>query len=241
MSNTPSDVANSRYVIAPMPQAVVPVAGSDKLFPVRRIYCVGRNYLEHIREFGNDEREPPFFFQKPLDALVMDGTPIPYPALTKNFHYEIELVVALKSGGRNIAKEKVRDHIFGYAIGLDMTRRDLQRASGDKKQPWEIGKAFDNSAPITALHTVDRVGHPREGFIRLAVNGEMKQNSDLKAMIWNVDEIVANLSTQYTLAAGDLIFTGTPHGVGPVVPGDTMVGEIVGLGTLTNPVVAPFS
>ncbi|MBL8700332.1 MAG: fumarylacetoacetate hydrolase family protein [Alphaproteobacteria bacterium] len=233
--------AQSRYVIMPMPQAAVPIAGTDQLFPVRRIYCVGRNYLEHIREMGNDEREPPFFFQKPLDALVMDGKPIPYPSLTKNFHYEVELVVALKSGGRNITKEKARDHIYGYAVGLDMTRRDLQRASGDKKQPWEIGKSFDFSAPIAALHPVDKVGHPREGFIRLAVNGEVKQDSDLKAMIWNVDEIIANLSTQYELAAGDIIYTGTPHGVGPVKAGETMTCEIVGLGKLTTPVVAPLA
>ena len=233
--------AQSRFAVPPMAQAVLPIAGSDQVFPVRRIYCVGRNYVEHIREMGNDEREPPFFFQKPLDALVMDGKAIPYPSLTKNFHYEIELVVALKSGGRNIAKEKARDHIFGYAVGLDMTRRDLQRASGDKKQPWEIGKSFDFSAPCAAIHTVERVGHPREGFIRLNVNGQVKQDSDLKAMIWNVDEIIANLSTQYELAAGDIIYSGTPHGVGPVKPGETMVGEIVGLGTLTTPVSEPLA
>lgn len=232
-SAAPAGAQTASFVVPPVPRATLPVTGTSQLYPVRRIYCVGRNYLEHIRELGNDEREPPFFFQKPLDSLVADGGAIPYPSLTRNYHHEIELVVALKSGGRNIPAAAALTHVYGYAVGLDMTRRDLQRTAQEKRQPWEIGKGFDHSAPCAAIHPVERVGHIQEGAIKLAIDGQMKQDSDLKLMIWKVPEIIANLSTQYELAAGDIIYTGTPHGVGPVRAGETMVGEIAGLGTLT--------
>ncbi|MBC8050413.1 MAG: fumarylacetoacetate hydrolase family protein [Chitinophagales bacterium] len=182
--------------MAPLTVVLLAIPGSTQLFPVRRIYCVGRDYLEHIREEGNDERAPSFFFQKPRHALVRDDATIPYPSLTKDFHHEIELVVALKSGGRTIPKERALDHVFGYAIGLDMTRRDLQRAMQEKKHPWEIGKSFDFAAPCGPLHPVASVGHLGEGFIRLAVNGQMKKNSDLKLMIWNVAKQIAKMPSR---------------------------------------------
>lgn len=225
--------ANDNYVISQPTPPSLPVAGSPKLFPVRRVWCVGRNYLEHIREMGNDEREPPFFFAKPSDALVRDGATIPYPSLTKDFHFEVELVVALKSGGRNIPVAKANDCIWGYGVGIDLTRRDLQIASRNIKQPWEIGKFFDNSAPCSALRPASEIGHPTKGRITLSVNGQLRQQGDLAQMIWNVPETISKLSDMVELAAGDIIFTGTPSGVGPVVEGEKMECEVEGVGKLT--------
>lgn len=223
---------SENYVISPPAPPSLPVAGSSKLFPVRRIWCVGRNYLEHIREMGNDEREPPFFFAKPSDALVRDGATIPYPSLTKDLHFEVELVVALKSGGRNIPVKKANDCIYGYGVGIDLTRRDLQIASRNIKQPWEIGKFFDNSAPCSALRPVSEIGHPSRGKITLKVNGNLKQEGDLEQMIWNVPETISKLSEMVELTAGDVIFTGTPSGVGAVAEGEKMECEVEGVGRL---------
>jgi fumarylpyruvate hydrolase len=222
------------YVI-PAPEATsLPVVGSSQRFPVRRIYCVGRNYLEHIRELGNDERQPPFFFAKHRDMIVQNGSNVFYPGLTKDYQHELELVVAMKSGGENIAREQALSHVYGYAIGLDMTRRDLQTASRQKEQPWEIGKSFEQCAPCSAVTPVERLGkHLSEGKIQLAVNGKMRQDGDLNLMIWDVPDIIMHLSTQVGLAAGDLIYTGTPAGVAAVVAGDKMVGTIAGLGELS--------
>jgi fumarylpyruvate hydrolase len=225
-----------------VPQPTLPVVGSAELFPVRRIYCIGRNYAAHAREMGSDpSREPPFFFQKPSDAVqfVAPGSTgeHPYPPLTKNYHYEIELVAALHRGGRNVAPEQALDLVYGYAIGLDMTRRDLQRAMGDEKKPWEIGKSFDRSAPIGPIHRVAQVGHFTQGAITLKVNGQLKQNADLKQMIWSVAEQISKLSQAFELKPGDIIFSGTPENVGPVVPGDVMQGEIAGLPVLSVKVV----
>jgi fumarylpyruvate hydrolase len=217
-----------------LPITWVPIVGSKSRFPVRRIYCVGRNYVEHIREMKEaDERDPPFFFQKPADSIVFDGATIPFPAWTDDYHYEIELVVALGRGGRDIDVINAPEHVFGYGVGLDMTRRDRQREARDRRLPWEMGKSFDNSAPCTPLRKAAEIGHPSAGAITLSVNGHLKQLGDLAQMIWKVPEIVANLSTQYELAPGDLIFTGTPAGVGPVVPGDVLTGDVAGLDTLT--------
>ena len=223
----------SEFVISPPPQPAIAVAGSDKMFPVRRVWCVGRNYLEHIREMGQDEREPPFFFAKPSDALVPDGSSIPYPSLTKDLHFEVELVVALKSGGRNIPVAKANDCIWGYAVGIDLTRRDLQIASRELKRPWEVGKFFDNSAPCGALRPASEIGHPSKGRICLKRNGEIKQDGDLAQMIWNVPETISKLSEMCELKAGDVIYTGTPSGVGQTVAGDKLDCEIDGVGRLT--------
>jgi fumarylpyruvate hydrolase len=224
--------ADPRYVIAQPPQPALAVAGSKQLFPVRRIWCVGRNYLEHIREMGQDEREPPFFFAKPADAIVPDGSTVPYPPLTKDLHFEVELVVALKSGGGNIPVKQALDHIWGYGVGIDLTRRDLQIASRDIKRPWEIGKAFDAAAPCGALRPASEIGHPSKGRISLKANGKVRQDGDLLQMIWNVPEVIAKLSEQVGLAAGDIIMTGTPSGVGATVPGDKLECEIEHVGTL---------
>jgi fumarylpyruvate hydrolase len=220
----------------------IPIVGSGEVFPVRRIYCIGRNYAAHAREMGSDPtREPPFFFQKPTDAiqLVMPGQTVdhPYPPLTKNYHYEIELVAALKSGGRNIAMADALQHVYGYALGLDMTRRDLQRAMGDEKKPWEIGKSFDKSAPVGPIHRVADVGHFSKGRIQLLVNGVVKQNADLNQMIWNVAEQISKLSEAFELMAGDIIYSGTPENVGPVVRGDVMLGKLAGLPDISVRVV----
>jgi fumarylpyruvate hydrolase len=221
-------------VIAPPDRPTLPVAGTSRKFPVRRIYCVGRNYVAHVREMGGDEtRDPPIFFQKPADSIVLDGATIPYPPLTSNYHYELELVVAIKKGGRDISTADALDHIYGYGIGLDMTRRDLQLDLGGRGLPWEVGKAFDNSCPCGPIYPVEQVGHVLEGSIRLTVDGEAKQDSDLTLMIWKVPEIIANLSKYFTLQPGDIILTGTPAGVGAVVPGNELVGSIDKLGTLT--------
>jgi 2-keto-4-pentenoate hydratase/2-oxohepta-3-ene-1,7-dioic acid hydratase in catechol pathway len=223
-------------------QPMLPIAGSSEMFPVRRIYCIGRNYAAHSREMGSDPtREPPFFFQKPSDAIqyVEPGTTAehPYPTLTKNYHYEIELVVALDKGGRNVPAGQALALVYGYTIGLDMTRRDLQRAMGDEKKPWEIGKSFDHSAPMGPIHRVAEVGHFKSGAITLKVNGVVKQSADLSQMTWNVAEQIAKLSQAFELMPGELIYSGTPENVGPVVPGDVMQGFIAGLPTLDVRVV----
>src|SRR5918994_4568883 len=225
--------ANDDYVISPPTRPSLPVAGSSKLFPVRRVWCVGRNYLEHIREMGNDEREPPFFFAKPSDALVRDGATIPYPSLTKDLHFEVELVVALKSGGRNISVAKANDCIYGYGVGIDLTRRDLQIASRDIKRPWEIGKAFDASAPCGALRPAAEIGHPAKGRIALKCNGKVRQDGDLEQMIWNVPEVIGKLSEMVALAPGDIIMTGTPSGVAATVAGDRIECEVEGIGKMS--------
>lgn len=229
----------------PLPVPTVPpthvvIAGSAARFPVRRIYCVGRNYVAHIREMQEaDERDPPFFFQKPTDAILPEGAAMPYPPDTSDLQFEVELVVAIGAGGRDIAVETALDHVFGYAIGLDMTRRDRQRDARDRQLPWEMGKSFDHSAPCGPIHPVAAVGHIDAGPITLAVNGEPRQTGDIGALIWRVPEIISRLSQQYALAPGDLIFTGTPAGVGPVVPGDSMHSAIAGLGTLTITIAEP--
>jgi len=223
-----------RFAVTPPERVVLPVAGSELGFPVRRIYCVGRNYVAHIREMGGDEaRDPPVFFQKPADAIVPDGATVPYPSLSRNYHHELELVVALKSGGRNIPAERALDHVYGYGIGLDMTRRDLQKRLSDGGLPWEDAKSFDQSCPCGPIHPVADVGHVAAGAIRLTVNGVATQDSDVSLLIWKIPEIIANLSAAYELFAGDIILTGTPHGVGPVEPGDVLVGTIDKLGSLT--------
>ncbi|HXN15051.1 MAG TPA: fumarylacetoacetate hydrolase family protein [Usitatibacter sp.] len=220
----------------------IPIVGSNQRFQVRRIYCVGRNYAAHSREMGSDPtREPPFFFQKPSDAiqLVAPGLTIdhPYPPVTKNYHYEVELVVALGKGGRNIAKDTALELVYAYAVGLDMTRRDLQRMMGEQKKPWEVGKSFDHSAVISHLHPADKTGHLKAGRIWLKVNGEIKQDSNLDQMIWNVAEQISNLSQFYELHAGDIIYCGTPENVGPVVKGDLMTGHIDGIYEINAKVV----
>lgn len=230
----------TEYVIPQPKQAALAVAGSSKMFPVRRIWCVGRNYIEHIREMGQDERAPPFFFAKPADSLVADGGTVPYPSLTKDMHHEVELVVALKSGGRNIPVDKANDCIYGYAVGIDLTRRDLQIASRDLKRPWEVGKAFDHSAPCGALKPASEIGHPASGKITLKVNGQVRQDGDLNQMIWNVPETISKLSEMVELAAGDLIMTGTPSGVAAVVAGDKIECEAEKVGKLTVTIGQPL-
>jgi fumarylpyruvate hydrolase len=227
------------YVITPAPQPAIAVAGTSKMFPVRRIWCVGRNYIEHIREMGQDERAPPFFFAKPADAIVPDGGIVPYPPLTKDLHHEVELVVALKSGGRNIPVAKANDCIYGYAVGIDLTRRDLQIASRDLKRPWEIGKAFDGSAPCGALRPAGEIGHPTKGKITIKANGKVRQDGDLNQMIWNIPECISKLSEMVQLAAGDIIMTGTPSGVGATVAGDKLECEVEGVGKLTITIGSP--
>lgn len=223
---------------APAP-AVVAVAGHDAPFPVRRIYCVGRNYLEHIREMNEgDERDPPFFFQKPADAIVGDGGRVPYPSATDDLQHEVELVVAIGAGGRDLPVSRALDAVYGYAVGIDLTRRDRQRESFSKGLPWEIGKSFDHSAPCGNVHPAAVVGHRLTGEIRLAVNGELRQRGDLRQMIWNVPEIVAQLSRLYTLMPGDLVMTGTPAGVGPLRPGDRLEATVEGLSPLTITIAA---
>ncbi len=221
------------YVVPSPPQPSLPVIGTPSRFPVRRIYCAGRNYLAHVREFGNDEKAPPLFFSKAGDMIVESGSTIPYPSLTQNYHHEVELVVAIGKGGANIPPESALDHVYGYAIGFDMTRRDLQQAAAKSGRPWDIGKSFDHSAPCSAIHPAEQVGHFAEGEIQITVNGQVRQHSDVSLMIWDVAHIISHLSQQVALAPGDLIYTGTPEGVGPVVSGDTMVGRIAKLGELT--------
>ncbi|WP_421707017.1 fumarylacetoacetate hydrolase family protein [Algihabitans sp.] len=229
------------FVIAPPPQASVAVRDSAARFPVRRIFCVGRNYAAHAREMGKDpDREPPFFFTKPADAVVDSGQQVPYPPETTNFHYEIELVVALGQGGRDIPADAVLDHLWGATVGIDLTRRDLQLAARDKGRPWDFGKAFDLSAPIAPLTPMSAVPSVDHGRIWLAVNGEIKQEADLADLIWSVREHVSILSRSIALAPGDLIMTGTPAGVGPVVPGDVITGGVEGLGEIETPIGPPL-
>lgn len=220
----------------------IPVSGSDTVFPVRRIYCIGRNYAAHAREMGSDpEREPPFFFQKPSDAVqvVMPGETRehPYPPLTKNYHYEVELVAALDKGGRDIPVGNALDCVYGYAVGLDMTRRDLQSEMKDQRKPWDIGKGFDRGAPIGPIFPATVTGHFERGEISLSVNGVVKQKADLSQMMWSVAEQIARLSQLFELKAGDLIMSGTPENVGPVVVGDTIVARIAGLPDLSLKIV----
>lgn len=217
------------FVIAPPPRVCVPVVGTERQFPVRRIYCVGRNYAAHVKEMGGDERELPFFFQKPTDSIVISGSSIRYPTLTKNLHHEIELVLAIGKGGDHININDAAGHVYGLAIGIDLTRRDLQHEAKAAGRPWEIAKAFDHSAPITPITPLDGKNLPESGSIGLSVNGNMRQSADLSQMLWSCRDIVATLSCHYALAAGDLVYTGTPAGVGPVVPGDRIVGSIDGL------------
>jgi fumarylpyruvate hydrolase len=225
-----------------VPGVYLPIVGSDEQFPVRRIYCIGRNYAAHSREMGSDPtREPPFFFQKPTDAIqyVPTGTVAnhPYPPLTKNYHYEAELVAALGKGGRNIPVDKALELVYGYTLGLDMTRRDLQRAMGDQKKPWEIGKSFDKSAPIGPLHKLALTGHFTQGAIWLKVNGQTKQSANLNQMMWSVAEQISKLSEAFELFPGDIIYSGTPENVGPVVVGDVIEMHIDGLPNLSVKIV----
>jgi fumarylpyruvate hydrolase len=228
---------NTTYVIDAPKQASVPVEGTDARFPVHRIYCVGRNYAAHTIEMGGDpDREAPFFFQKNPDNLVVDGADFPYPARSKNVHFEIEMVVALSKGGKDIPLDQAMSHVFGYAVGLDMTRRDLQDECKKAGRPWEIGKAFEHSAPMTAIVPASKIGHPENGAVWLKVNGEVRQQGDLNHMIWKVPEMISYLSGLFELQPGDLIMSGTPSGVGPVVKGDVMEGFVEGVGTLKTKV-----
>ncbi len=225
------------YVIETPKMPTVPVAGTDALFPVRRVYCIGRNYAAHAIEMGHDpDREAPFFFQKNPNNLDISGT-FPYPDKSSDVHHEIEMAVALKSGGTNIPIDKALDHVFGYAVALDMTRRDLQGEAKKLGRPWEIGKAFERSAPIGSFRPVSEVGHLDNGRVELKVNGEVRQEGDLNQMIWKVPEMISYLSDYFELAAGDVILSGTPSGVGPVARGDTLVATIDSIGTLTVNVV----
>jgi fumarylpyruvate hydrolase len=220
------------YVITPPPIASLPVKGEDLAFPVHRIYCVGRNSAAHAVEMGHDpDKEPPFFFQKNPDNLVLDGR-FPYPPMSQDVHHEIEVVVALKSGGDTIQVDYALDHVYGYALGLDMTRRDLQGEMKKQGRPWEIGKAFEASAPCTPLVRAEEIGHPGQGAIWLEVNGERRQEGDLNQMIWKVPEMIAYLSQLFTLAPGDLIMSGTPSGVAAVQKGDRLHGHADGIGDL---------
>jgi fumarylpyruvate hydrolase len=222
------------YAIAPAPVPTVPVEGEAAAFPVRRILCVGQNYAAHRAEMGGDDRNPPFFFSKPADAVVPPGRDPAYPSVTSNLHHEIELVVAIGKAGRDVSPEAALDLVFGYAVGVDLTRRDLQAAAKGKGQPWDSAKGFDDSAPISAIR---RGAQVPAGRIRLSVNGQTRQDASLTDMIWNVAEIVAEASRLWALAPGDLIFTGTPEGVGPLVRGDAVEGEVEGVGKLSFKVV----
>jgi fumarylpyruvate hydrolase len=216
------------------------VAGSKDLYPVRRIFCVGRNYVEHQKEMGGDGREMPFFFLKSAHSLVPGGGNVHYPPKTANYHYETEMVVAIGEGGRRIDAKKANEHVYGYGVGLDMTRRDLQQLGKDHGRPWDFGKDFDEAAPCSALVPAAKLGHPSRGAIWLRVNGKERQRADLSDMIWSVPEQIAYLSEYYTLEPGDLIFSGTPAGVGPVKPGDDMHACVDGVGELKVKIVAPL-
>ena len=232
------------YVIPVWNVPAIPVAGRSDRFPVRHVYCVGRNYAEHAKEMGGDaSKEPPFFFTKPADAIVPVVPPevgdVRYPSATKNYQHELELVVAIGTAGAKLAPEKASEIIYGYAVGLDMTRRDLQNAMREIKRPWDIGKSFAEAAPIGPVYPVTQVGHPSRGRIALDVNGEPRQRGDLADMIWDVPHVLSFLSQYYELLPGDLVFTGTPSGVAAVVPGDQLVGRVEGLGTLSIRIVPP--
>lgn len=214
------------YVFPPVQPVFLPVSGRSDLFPVRRVYCVGQNYAEHAAEMGSDTRQPPFFFSKPADALVPGGGDVLYPPMTDKLQHEVELVVALASGGGNIAVDEALACVFGYAVGFDMTRRDLQAAAKENGRPWDMSKGFDQSAPISAIRSVEEIGHRQHGAIWLNVNGERRQSGDLSQMTWKVAEVIANLSQFVTLTPGDLIFTGTPAGVSTVRRGDVLEGGV---------------
>jgi len=222
------------YAFDPGERPSVPINGRTERFPVHRIYCVGQNYADHAREMGgNPDREAPFFFAKPADAVMPNGAAVPYPPATANLHHEIELVVAIGKGGRDIAPDAARECIFGYAVGNDLTRRDLQSAARGKGRPWDTAKGFDSSAPMTSIHPATDTGYLDHGAISMSVNGEARQRGDLADMIWSVPEIIAELSRLYTLKPGDLIFTGTPAGVGPLQRGDQVEGHVDGLEALS--------
>lgn len=231
------------FVFFPNLNSALPVAGTASLFPVRRVFCVGRNYADHAREMGAADqaegREPPFFFMKPGDALVSGAgeLSVAYPPLTQNLHHEVELIVALGAGGANVTPAQALATVFGYAVGLDLTRRDIQARAKEKGHPWDMGKGFDQSAVASVIQPVAQTGHPESGRIWLKVNGEIRQDGDLSSMMWGVAEIIANLSTSVRLEAGDLIYTGTPAGVGPLVPGDVLEGGVDGVGTLRARIV----
>jgi fumarylpyruvate hydrolase len=233
-------MSTPEFVFPPLAVPSVEVVGTSRRFPVHRIYCVGRNYAEHAREMGADPKvEPPVFFTKPADAIVANGIDVPYPSRTENLHHEVELVVAIKAEGRDISAGEAAKYVFGYAVGNDLTRRDLQGAAKKKGLPWDTGKAFDASAPISAIRPASPGLTVRAaGRIWLTVNGDMRQQSDLAEMIWSVPEIISELSTLFELQAGDLIYTGTPAGVGPLRPGDRIECGIDGLGTLRNTITA---
>jgi fumarylpyruvate hydrolase len=216
----------------------LPVKGTDALYPVHRIYCVGRNYAAHAREMGHDpDREPPFFFQKNPDTIVLSGGEFPYPDKSENVHFEMELVVALGKGGKDILVDRALEHVFGYAAGLDMTRRDLQSAAKKMGRPWEVGKAFEYSAPCGEIIPASNIGHPSSGRLWIEVNGEIRQDSDIDQLIWNVPETISYLSGLFTLKEGDLIYTGTPAGVGAINRGDQMNGHVEGIGVISIAVV----
>ena len=227
-----------QYVIEPVALPSLAVEGDTRRFAVNRIFCVGRNYADHAREMGHDpDREPPFFFMKPASAIVTDGADMQYPSLSNDVHHEIEMVVAIGKGGANIAADKALEHVYGYGVGLDMTRRDLQGEAKKMGRPWDTGKAFDQSAPCSALVPAAQCGHPAKGSVRLLVNGEVRQEGDLNQLIWNIPDTIAYLSTLFTLQPGDLIFSGTPAGVGPIKKGDVLVGEVTGLSLLKTHII----
>ncbi|HEX5612937.1 MAG TPA: fumarylacetoacetate hydrolase family protein [Burkholderiales bacterium] len=228
------------YAVSIWNPPALPIAGSNDSFPVRRIFCVGRNYVEHQKEMGGDGREQPFFFLKSAHALVPLGGAVHYPPKTSNLHYETEMVVAIARQGRRIAAKDAASYIFGYAVGLDMTRRDLQQIGKDKGRPWDFGKDFDEAAPCSALAPAARIGHPANGTISLLVNGKERQRADLSEMIWSVPEQIEYLSSYYTIEPGDLIFSGTPAGVGPVQPGDELHASVAGVGELKVKIVPPL-
>jgi fumarylpyruvate hydrolase len=233
----PEALTHVDFVLPPPLPASVAVHNSRARFPVRRIICVGRNYAAHAREMGRDpDREPPFFFMKPADTVVDDGTTVPYPPETKNFHYEIELIVAVGEGGTNIPVGRALDHVWGYGVGIDLTRRDLQLQAREQGRPWDWGKGFDLSAPIAPLRPVSEVGHPKAGRIWLAVNDVVKQDSDISKLIWPVPDIISICSHTIALSPGDIVMTGTPEGVGPVKRGEVMTGGIEGLGEIRIPI-----
>ncbi|MEO8224509.1 MAG: fumarylacetoacetate hydrolase family protein [Gammaproteobacteria bacterium] len=228
------------FAVSPPALPTIPVVGQSELFPVRRIYCVGQNYADHTREMGGDSsREPPFFFSKPADAVRVSPAEVPYPPETGNLHHEVELVIALASGGGNIDPAAALQWVFGYGVGIDLTRRDMQAAAKKAGRPWDMAKGFDASAPISNLMPAGRVGAIRNQSISLQVNGDLRQSGQVGAMIWSVPEIIAQLSRLVELKAGDLIFTGTPAGVGPVRPGDTLYAEIDGVGSLEVRITVP--
>jgi fumarylpyruvate hydrolase len=227
------DLRNAEYVIEFGPVPSIAVEGSNARFPVGRIYCVGRNYADHAREMGHDpDREPPFFFMKAANSIVQNNSTIAYPVGTKDVHHEIEMVAAIGKGGKNIPVEKALEHVWGYGVGLDMTRRDIQGEAKKMGRPWEMGKSFDESAPITALRPASAIGHPAKGAIWLKVNGQVKQQGDLNMQIWSLPEQINYLSNLITLQPGDLIFSGTPAGVGPIKAGDKLEGHVDGVGDL---------